>query len=219
MSMDLEARLAFARETCVRAGEITLRYFNNDPETEWKSDDSPVTIADRETEQWIRARLNETFPEDGIVGEEYGTERPDAPALWTVDPIDGTRSYVCGVPLYAVLLGLLVDGKAILGVAHFPALSETLAAANGMGCDWNGARASVSSRATLDGARVLATSITSVEPALGHGVWAGIRDRAELVRTWGDAYGHALVASGRADVMFDVGTQALGRRSTGTDSA
>jgi|SRR5687768_11795357 len=195
--------LEFAVEVAWRAGRVTLAHYQTGIAAETKPDDSPVTVADRAAEQIARELIQNRFPHDGIVGEEFGEARPGASRRWILDPIDGTRSFVHGVPFYGVLLAVEDDGEPVLGVIHFPALDETVYAAVGEGCWWNGRRALVSDTTNLDDALVLTTSVEGIEKA-GHAAgWARVRSRAAMTRTWGDCYGHALVATGRAEGMFD----------------
>lgn len=189
----------FARE----AGELTLRYFGTDLEVDDKEDGSPVTRADREAEGLIRTRIAAEFPDHGILGEEYGREREDAEVRWILDPIDGTRAFMRGVPLYAVLIGVEVRGDALVGVAHFPALGETVAAAVGRGCRWNGRAASVSRVSTLERSLVLTTDVEEILSRPQGTGWRRLAGAAHTSRTWGDAYGHILVATGRAELMVD----------------
>ena len=195
--------LDFAVEVAWRAGRVTLAHYQTGVAAEAKADDSPVTVADRESERLVRELIAERFPADGVLGEEFGQTRPDAARRWIVDPIDGTRSFVRGVPLYGVLLALEEAGDPVLGVIHFPALGETVWAARGEGCWWDGRRASVSDVAKLEDALVV-TSDAESHAAEGRGAgWDRLRADAGLVRTWGDCYGYALVATGRAEAMLD----------------
>jgi histidinol phosphatase-like enzyme (inositol monophosphatase family) len=193
----------FALALAVRAGHATLRHFQSDLEIERKPDSSPVTQADREAEQILRQRIEKRFPDDGILGEELGEVRHGAPRRWILDPIDGTRSFICGVPLYGVLIALEIDGEPVLGVMHFPALRESVHAARGLGCWWNGTRVRVSRERRLERAVILATDVVKAEREEYRQGWHALRSRAGLVRTWGDCYGHALVATGRAEAMID----------------
>lgn len=196
---DLEIACEIAR----RAGEVTLRHFREGVPTELKADATPVTAADREAERLCRRLIADRFPNDGILGEEFGLERPEATRRWIIDPIDGTRSFVRGTPLYGVLLALQDEGEAQVGVIHFPVLAETVAAGIGLGCWWNEQRCRVSSVDRMDKALLLCTDAEALRAA-GHGDrWARLAERAEMVRTWGDCYGHALVATGRAEAMVD----------------
>ncbi len=128
----LEAAVAFARE----AGEITLRHFGGVLAADSKADGTPVTRADREAETYLRARILTLYPDHSVLGEEFGAHEGPAPVRWIIDPIDGTRAFMRGVPLYAVLIGIEIGGAPLVGVAHFPALDETVAAARGRGCRW-----------------------------------------------------------------------------------
>jgi len=202
--IDLNQALDFARETAREAGEITLRYFQHDPETEIKPDDSPVTIADKEAERFIRSRIADVFPGHAVLGEEFGEslDRQGRPT-WIIDPIDGTRAFVRGVPLYGVLVGLELDGEIRVGVAHFPALSETVYAAEGLGCWWNGRPARVSETAALDGGIVVHCNAERFGRCGKGGAWQRIQEHAGFIMGWGDAYGYMLVATGRAELMLD----------------
>ena len=160
-------------------------------------------MADRAAEQLARSLIEARFPQDGIVGEEFGEVRPASQRRWILDPIDGTRSFVRGVPLYGVLIAVEDDGEAVVGVMHFPALQETVYAALGEGCWWNGRRALVSETSSADDALLLCTSYEGIEKEHLTAGWDSRRSRAGMVRTWGDCYGHALVATGRAEGMFD----------------
>ncbi len=193
----------FAVELAWRAGRITLAHFQSGVATEVKADASPVTVADREAERLCRAAIERRYPEDGILGEEFGETRPEAPRRWILDPIDGTRSFVRGVPLYGVMIALEEGGEVGVGVLHFPALGETVSAARGLGCWWNGRRARVSDVSRVEDALILTTDAERLpRNELGE-AWDRLRFRAGLVRTWGDCYGHALVATGRAEAMID----------------
>lgn len=204
MSAARDEELRFAVDIAQAAGRATLARFGQPLAVEKKADGSPVSEADREAESLLRARIEERFPHDGLLGEEQGLTRGEARRRWILDPIDGTKSFVRGVPLYAVLVGLVEDGEPVLGVAHFPALGETIAARAGGPALWNGQVARVSPVARWSEATLLVTDFGAVERALGTERWARLSEGAGLVRSWGDAYGHLLVATGRAEVMLDV---------------
>lgn len=195
--------LEFAVEIAWRAGRVSLAHYQTGIAAETKPDASPVTAADRAAELLARELIETRFPRDGILGEELGELRASAERRWIVDPIDGTRSFVRGVPLYGVLLAVEDQGEPVLGVIHFPALDETVYAARGEGCWWNGRRALVSDRTALNDALVLTTSYENMERQDRAADWNRVRSRAGQARTWGDCYGHALVATGRAEAMFD----------------
>lgn len=195
--------LELALDAVWQAGRITLSHFQTGVQVERKEDDSPVTVADREAERKMRELIAARYPEDGILGEEHGEERPSAERRWILDPIDGTKSFVHGVPLFGVLLGVEEAGELCLGVAHFPALQETVWAVKGYGCHWNGRRVEVSKVDRLEEALVLTSDAEDMVREGKGERWDELRRRARLVRTWGDAYGYALVATGRAEAMLD----------------
>lgn len=199
--MDLQPLLDFAKDAIWQSGRMTLGYFQTGIDVERKSDDSPVTIADRSAEEYLRRRIEQQFPNHGIIGEEYGEQAGSSGLSWIIDPIDGTKSFTSGVPLYGCLLALVEGDRTLVGVANYPALGEMLYAGRGMGCFWNGRRTRVSTVSDLKDAVLLGSEI-------GH---FGDKDRAwqQLIRstyiqrTWGDCYGYLLVATGRAEIMVD----------------
>lgn len=195
--------LDFAVELARGAGELTLKYFRKSPQTSQKADGSFVTVADREAEAYIRRHISERYPLDGILGEEEGNSPGQSGRRWIVDPIDGTFSFVHGVPFYGVLIGLESEGQPLIGVVNMPALDETVYAAQGLGCFFNGEPARVSVTAPLQNALLLSTDFQDCERNGFGDVAAALQGRAKLSRTWGDCYGHLLVATGRADVMLD----------------
>lgn len=201
---NLTPYLDFARQLAWDAGRLTLGYFQAGVQPDFKPDDSPVTIADRKAEELIRQRIEATYPEHAIVGEEYG-EKPTAGAThrWFIDPIDGTKSFMRGVPLYGVLLGLEIEGEVRVGVANFPALNEMVSAATGLGCWWNGRRARVSDKTSLSES-VVAHIDTASFARWGKGEqWARLQQASYYNAGWCDAYGYLLVATGRVEVMLD----------------
>ncbi|TVP42382.1 MAG: inositol monophosphatase family protein [Gemmatimonadales bacterium] len=185
------------------AGEVTLAHFGARVPDEAKADGSPVTRADREAETLLRRRIRERFPDHGILGEEFGEETGTAPVRWILDPIDGTRSFMRGVPLYGVLIGIEVEGEPVVGVAHFPALGETVSAARGQGCRWQEGEASVNDVEDLSRAVVLTSDSEMTRTSRLCPGWLDLLSEVDYLRSWGDAYGHALVATGRAEIMID----------------
>lgn len=193
----------FAVDLALNAGAITLKYFRQSPQTDTKADGSFVTIADREAEEYLRARISERFPDDAILGEEGGTRAGSSGRRWIVDPIDGTFAFVHGVPFYGVLIGLEIDGQPTLGVVNLPALNEVVYAAHGLGCFVNGEPAHVSQTKRLADALLLCTDFGTCEKH-GFGKPASVLQQSvQARRTWGDCYGHVLVATGRAEIMLD----------------
>lgn len=192
----LEEAVTLAR----MAGELTLRYFRNaDLGIDEKGDGTPVTVADRGAERLIREELATRHPDDGILGEEEAELVGTSGRRWIVDPIDGTKAFTHGVPLYTNLLAVEdADGIAI-GVINVPALGETVWAGRGLGCFCNGVPARVSGRTSVDGAYVSTSSFAPWTDA----ALAAARGSGANLRTWGDGYGYVLVATGRVEAMVD----------------
>jgi len=199
----LKQLLEFAVDIAREAGKITWRHYQGSFVAERKADNSFVTIADREAEAYLRTRIAETFPDDSILGGGGVVQTGSSNRRWILDPIDGTYSFVHGVPLYGVLIGLELEGETVLGVVNLPALGELVYAAQGLGCLWNGEIARVSATSALDQALLLSTDFGVCEQ-YGFGPAAEeLQRKVQARRTWGDAYGHVLVATGRADIMLD----------------
>jgi histidinol-phosphatase len=192
-----------AAEVARVAGAVALGYYRRAPEVETKADGSPVTIADRNAEEAARRWLEARFPGDGVHGEEFGVTRPDAVRRWLLDPIDGTRTFVRGVPLWGTLVAVAEGATVLAGAAWFPALDEMLAAGIGCGAWHNDSRCRVSSVAELDQAAVLVTDDRFPDSPSRRDGWRALAHRAGMARTWGDCYGYLLVATGRAEVMID----------------
>jgi histidinol phosphatase-like enzyme (inositol monophosphatase family) len=199
----LRSLLDFAVEAARQAGEITLEYFQTPLALDRKSDRTLVTAADRRAEEHIRRLIRRTYPDHGILGEEFGEEPGRSEWTWIIDPLDGTISFIQGVPLFGVLIGLERDGEAVLGVADLPALRERVCAARGLGCLWNGRRASVSSVHDLRDALLLFTDSAAFALEGKERAFHRLLTATRLSRSWGDCYGHILVATGRAEVMLD----------------
>ncbi|WP_434348666.1 histidinol-phosphatase [Myxococcus virescens] len=192
-----------AAEVARIAGDAALGFFRGGIAVDTKSDGSPVTVADRTAESRAREWLEARFPNDGILGEEFGETRPGAKRRWLLDPIDGTKTFIRGVPLWGTLVALAEGERILVGAAYFPAVSELLVAAPGRGCFWNDQRAAVSTQAELSQAVVLSTDERfPVYPERG-AAWRALARDAAVDRTWGDCYGYLLVATGRAEVMVD----------------
>lgn len=169
---------------------------------ERKADGSPVTAADWKTERFIRDRIAKSFPHDGIRGEEYGNTPTETDRVWVVDPIDGTKSYIYGIPLFGVLIGLQIYGRPVLGVADFPALELTYWAEIDQGAFRNGEPIRVNSL-TLSEGLLVSGSFQSLATSGRLDGYAKLAQKAYVSRNWGDAYGHCMVADGRAVAMID----------------
>ncbi len=198
--------LETAVELAQQAGRLSLRWFSSrllNPQT--KPDGSLVTEADLATEEFMIAELQKLFPEDSIVGEEHGRQEGTSGRLWTIDPIDGTRSFVHGVPLFATLLAMMDASGPRLGVTVIPALDEAVWAGRGLGAYHRSGTeirpARVSSTSSLETACITTSGLEYLPPKLG----AWLAQRRGVTRTWGDGYGYVLLATGRADIMIDPG--------------
>ncbi len=197
----LQDLLSVAIEAAYLGGKRTLAYFNTPLAVEIKADHTPVTQADREAEEVIRARITHSFPNHSILGEEGGVTGGLSSYRWIIDPIDGTKTFIRGVPLYGVLIGVEVEGKASVGVIYLPALDEMVTAAEGLGCYWNGRLAHVSNIAKLEEATLLVSCPTT---AMSYSnAYERLAAQTKLQRSWGDCYGYTLVATGRAEIMID----------------
>jgi histidinol-phosphatase len=204
MSDNRADRIGLALRLAERAGVLSKHYFEDGAlSVQTKRDGTPVTEADREIEQTMRDAVAANFPHDGFVGEEFADDEGDSGYTWIVDPIDGTKSFVRGVPLYANLIALQEGDEIVFGIINMPSAGIVVHAERGKGCFRNGAPVRVSDRATLDGAYVMATWLEDWEPDLID----DLQTQGVTVRTWGDAFGYAMVACGFADAVVDYTTQ------------
>lgn len=197
--------MAFAAGTAEAAGAITRSHFGSS-DYELKGDGSEVTVADRAAEEFIRGTIADRFPNHGVFGEEGARIEGGSAYRWIIDPIDGTRSFASGVPLYGILLALEHEGTPVLGCASFPELGETLVGATGAGCWRNGMRARVSDCETMADARVVTSGLEYwrdwATPA-GKVGFEKLVENSRFARTWGDCFGYVLVATGRAEILAD----------------
>lgn len=197
------ALLHAVTELSQAAGATAMQWFGRQFAVDIKLDGSPVTIADRSAEEFARAWISERFPADGVIGEEFPPLRPDAARQWILDPIDGTKAFVRGVPLWGTLVAVCEGERVLAGAACFPAVNEVVSAAPGEGCWWNGSRAAVSTVGTLAHATALVTDDRFPEHAERGARWRELAADCGVARTWGDCYGYLLVATGRADFAID----------------
>jgi len=203
MSFDIKKIHRAAIEIARLGGEHTLKYYQKEFDIERKEDASPVTVADRETESLMRDEIKLRFPDHGIIGEEYGTHNHESEVQWILDPIDGTKSFIHGVPFYTTLIGVLYKDEPVCGVIFAPALDEFCEAAKGEGVRFNGKKCSVRSCESLNEATLLTTDVTTAKEFDLEKPLQRLLKKTRMHRTWGDAYGHMMVATGRADIMFD----------------
>jgi histidinol-phosphatase len=185
------------------AGKVALGHFRSRLDVETKGDGSPVTVADRAAEVAAREWIARRFPDDAVLGEEFGAQGDEMRRRWLIDPIDGTKSFVRGVPLWGTLIGVARGDEVLAGAVFCPAVDEIVVAAVGEGCWWNGVRTRVSPVDAIGDATVLTTDDRfRAHPERG-ARWASLAGEAAIVRTWGDCYGYLLVATARAEVMVD----------------
>ncbi len=204
----LDGRLETAVSIAIEAGRSTLEYFQtNDFTVERKTDDSPVTVADKHAEQLMRKRLADLYPTDAVLGEEFGEQAGSSAYQWIVDPIDGTKSFISGVPLYSTLVGIVRDRQCLAGVIYIPALDEIVFAARGFGAWYSrqgrpASRCQVSNR-LLEQGLFLTSQVDTFGKRGSQHCFERLQQKAYITRTWGDGYGYLLVATGRAEAMVD----------------
>jgi len=202
-SVALTPYRTFLTELAQKSGDYLLQHFNNPAlKVETKSDDSPVTAADRGAEQLMRDLIAARFPSHGVIGEEFPDTHADAEWVWVLDPIDGTKSFITGVPLWGTLIALLHHGQPVLGAIHQPVLDE-LMIGDGTVTTLNGRPVRVRPCESITTATFLTSDPLNPAKYQNGAAYAALTARARLVRTWGDCYGYLLLASGRADLMCD----------------
>ena len=209
MSADLDRRLQFALSAASAAQDLILTHYQQSTlQVDAKSDASPVTVADRGAELLIRERIADAFPGDGVFGEEFGESPGSNSYRWILDPIDGTKAFVAGVPLFGCMIGLEQDGECVLGVVRFPALDEVAFARRGGGA-WQQRGQAPPERRHVTGTKSLreaALCFTDVDGWVKVGrldAFNRLCQSSRIARGWGDCYGHCLVGLGRVDVMID----------------
>jgi len=203
------SRLRFAIETARAAGERTLRLFDTPAlAVDTKQDGSVVTEADRDAERFLREEIGSAFPEDGILGEEFGEREGTSGYRWILDPIDGTRSFVHGVPLYGTLVAVERERRSVAGVIRMPALDETVYAARGEGA-WrqkggdDPVPARVSGVAALERAMLCTTAFDYFASGGREAIWFELARACGATRGWSDCYAHVLLATGRVEAVVE----------------
>ena len=209
MTNEIDQFTDFAEELARASGELIMGHFNSllkggGPEIVRKADATPVTEADRGAEALMRGMIESRFPAHRVVGEESGSSGgSDAHYQWVLDPIDGTKPFIHGVPLFGTLIALLEDEEPLVGVIHLPAVGELMIGARGRPTTVNGRAVRVRDTDSMERATVLYTDAGGIAKVDEGRAMKRIFDRASLVRGWGDCYGHFMVAAGRADAMID----------------
>jgi histidinol phosphatase-like enzyme (inositol monophosphatase family) len=197
----------FAVSLAEASGAVIRRHFRSGVAVIEKPDQSPVTAADREAEQTIRGMIAERHPEHGVIGEEYGADRPEAEHVWVLDPIDGTKSFISGRPLFGTLIALCRAGRPILGIVDHPALGERWVGAAGHPTRHDGREARTRACPALSRATLFASNPHMFENGHGEAAFARVRRQAKLVQYGSDCYHYGLVASGFGDVAIEAHMQ------------
>lgn len=197
-----EALLPFCKELAAASGEIIRRYYRTPYAIDTKQDESPVTIADREAELAMRALIEARFPEHGILGEEFGLHKPEAPWRWVLDPIDGTKNFISHSFLFGTLIALMYEERPILGVIHHPVTGDFLVG-DGAHAWLNDSPVHVRPCRRIEEAVLLASSHIGINGYQNVAAYDALTRRALRYRTWGDCHGYFLVATGGADIMLD----------------
>ena len=201
--MNLEPYLDFTRELADAAAQIINPYFGApDCGLEQKSDDSPVTLADRNAEIAMRALIEQRFPTHGIIGEEFGSQNVDAEWVWILDPIDGTKSFISAVPLFGTLIGLLHNGIPVVGCINQPILNQMLLG-DSQTTTLNGQIVRVRACESIEKATLLTTDPLRPKQHFDGAAFEKLAARARIFRSWGDCYGYLLLCGGWADAMLD----------------
>lgn len=192
----------FITTLAVESAKVIRPYFRSQISIEQKSDLSPVTIADKKAEETLRSLIQKEFPEHGIIGEEFGEEKIDAEYVWVLDPIDGTKSFICGALSFGTLIALLHNNKPVLGVINHPILNEFLIGDN-HNTYLNGKSVSVRNISSLSEAVLLVTDHIQSEKYLSKEKFEKLINSVKIYRNWGDCYGYYLLSTGFADIMID----------------
>ncbi|MEO8557694.1 MAG: histidinol-phosphatase [Rhodospirillales bacterium] len=205
--MSIDASLSnLAHELAEAAGQVVRRYFRTPVGVDVKPDQSPVTIADRETEAVMRDLIGRRRPQDGIYGEEHGQERTDAEYVWVLDPIDGTRAFITGMPIFGILIGLLKRGRPVLGVIDQPILRERWLGIEGQGTRFNGRPVKTRACPSVDKAFLYSTAPDMFKGADAV-IYEKLRSKVRQPRFGGDCYAYGLLALGLADLVVESSLQ------------
>lgn len=195
--------ISFINELCDISEKNILKYYENSVDVILKADLSPVTIADQSTEEILRKNIEKKFPDHAILGEEFGESgNLSSNYKWVLDPIDGTKSFINKIPLFGTLIALLKDGKPYMGCINIPCSKERMIGQTGEKTTLNGKVVSVKKAKSLNESVLLTTCVKDSQAILGNN-FTTLASKMKYVRTWGDCYGHLMVASGRSELMVD----------------
>lgn len=194
--------IEFIAYLCKKAADEILPHYGPDVEIDRKSDATPVTLADRNAEKRIRALINKKYPEHGIIGEEYGSERIDADFVWVLDPVDGTKSFISGVPLFATLIALMYKGRPVIGAINQPVLNQLVIG------DCNSTTLNGKPVFGREACQLYEATLCTTDPIRktlwqNNADWSALPPKTALYRSWGDAGGYILLCSGFIDIMCD----------------
>ncbi len=199
---ELEDYKLFAKHLAESSGSVISGYFRTPINVDQKTDSSPVTIADKRAEELMREEIMREFPEHGIIGEEFGKHNENAEYQWVLDPIDGTKSFICGSVTFGTLIALLKNGNPILGVINQPVLEEFLIGDNKK-ASLNGVDVSVRKTLDIESSVLLTTDHLNIKKYKDINKFENLIEKVKIYRNWGDCYGYYLVATGFADIMID----------------
>jgi len=194
--------LEFTEHLAIKSGDLIRTYFRTDYSVEQKSDDSPVTIADKKAEELIREMIMKAYPQHGIIGEEFDDHNPEAEYKWILDPIDGTRSFVCGVPIFGTLIALLHCGEPIVGTIYQPITRELIIGTSDE-TRFNGEIVKVRPCLKLTDAHMMATDPLALHNYKNIDAFIDLRNQVKVFRGFGDCYGYLMLAIGVVDIMID----------------
>jgi myo-inositol-1(or 4)-monophosphatase len=192
----------FCRLLAIESSKVIKPYFRSKLVVESKKDESPVTIADKKAEEKMRELIMKEFPAHGIIGEEFGAINPQAEYQWILDPIDGTKSFICGAYTFGTMIGLLKNNKPIFGVINQPILNEFLIGDN-VSAYFNDVKVNVRTNVELNEAVLLSTDHVNIEKYQDINKFNNLIHQVKIYRLWGDCYGYLLLATGYADIMID----------------
>lgn len=202
--MDLDAYKQCAEALADASGMVIRRYYRTPVAVDNKEDTSPVTIADREAEQTIRVMVRQTYPDHGVVGEEFGASNPSAEYQWVIDPIDGTKSFLIGRPIFGTLIALTHQGTPLLGVIDQPIAGERWVGVAGQGTWLNGKLVKTRACASVEEA-VVCTTGPQYFPENKWNAFQQVATKARYTVYGGDCYSYALLAMGLVDIVIETG--------------
>jgi histidinol phosphatase-like enzyme (inositol monophosphatase family) len=192
----------FTKILSIASGAVIKKYWRTNVSVDSKADDSPVTIADKRAEEVLRELIHKEFPEHGIIGEEFPPVNETAEYKWILDPIDGTKSFICGTVTFGTLIALTKNDEPLLGVINQPILKEYLYGDN-LTAELNGQKVKVRSCPLLKNAVLLTTDHLNIKKYHNIDKFNALTEKVKIYRNWGDCYGYYLLATGYADIMID----------------